>query len=104
LYLLTISNQDLISINLQNFILIDSFLKAENFPLLRNLYLLENIREVLCKISQNRGPLIMENKGDILGIIFENQPLKGGVVDFIELQSSLNLKFKDLKREVLNIK
>lgn len=104
MYLLTISNQDLISINLQNFILIDSFLKAENFPLLRNLYLLENIREVLGKISQNRGPLKIENKGDILGIIFENQPLKGGVVDFIELQRSLNLKFKDLKREVLNIK
>ncbi len=105
LYLLNISKQDLISVNLQNFILIDSVLKDENFPLLRNLYLLDKFREGLSKISQNRGTLKIENKEEILAVIFENQPLnKTGCVDFIELQRNFNLTFKELKREVQSIK
>jgi hypothetical protein len=85
--------------------LIDSLLKADNFPLLRSLNLLENFREGLSKISQKGGPLKIENKEEVLGAIFENQSLKkGGVVDFIELQSNFNLMFKELKKQVDSIK
>jgi hypothetical protein len=104
LYLLSINNENLISLNLQNFILIDSILKAENFHLLKDLNLIQKLGEGLNQINQKGGPLKIENKQEVLGAIFENIAFGKEETDFFAVQSKFNDVFRDLKRDVDSIK
>ena len=104
LYLLSINNENLISLNLQNFILIDSVLKVENFPLLKDLNIIHKLGEGLNNINQKGGPQKIENKEEVLGAIFENITYRKEETEFFAVQSNFNTMLRDLKREVDSIK
>ena len=112
LLFLEIDDDNFISINLQNLILIDSIVKSQNFLIFSNLNLVDNLRNQLNELSEvskkgNNSQLMKEDKEKITESIFENISFlkKGkGDCDFILAHTKFNEMFKGLKKSIDTIK
>ena len=106
LLFLEINDENFISINLQNLILIDSIVKSQNFLIFSNLNLVDNLRNQLNELSEaskkeNNSQIMKEDKEKITETIFENISFlkKGkGDYDFILAQTKFNEMLKGLKK------
>lgn len=96
----------MISLNLNNLILIENLIKSDKFAYFANLKLADGIRKSVRSQAETGGNLnTEENRSRVLEIIYENInhiEIKGEA--FIESSSKLNMMFKEARKSIQNIK